>query len=260
MNTSKTIIAGIAVLTVLLTGSSLIADTVTFQEGVSNSVTGVYAGTEDNDLRSDYPDGNTGGNGAFGTIGGSGTNSNSIIRFDLSGLSGKTITSATLSLYAYSVSGNQAVNLYEVAAANKDWVEGTSGWPPVAQAGSSCWNYREYDATTPTDWAGSAGCSTSGTDYVADRLAQTWVLNTVQFYSWDITRTTMLQSWVDSPSDNAGLLISAGGSARSSFYTSEHGTVSLRPMLEITYTPEPATMALLSLGGIGVLLRRRRRS
>lgn len=229
MKTKSTIIAGIAVLVVLLAGSGLKADTYTFQQGVDG-----YAGCEDVALFSgDYADGNAGGLGDTGVIRNDRT---TLIRFDLSSLSGKTITGATLNLYMYSQSGNQNVDLYEIAVANKGWVEGTEGWPPVAQVGSSCWNKKVYNTTTPpaVNWAGSAGCSTSGADYVADRLAGTWIEG-AESYSWDIKRQSMLQSWADTPADNAGLLLLANGSYRSSFRSSEYGTAADRPKLEVTY-------------------------
>src|SRR5574343_1489778 len=54
------------------------------------------------------------------------------------------------------------VYIYLIKDANT-WVEGTSGGG--IQAGSACWNYCKYNTQ---NWAGSVGCSTSGTDYFAD--------------------------------------------------------------------------------------------
>jgi hypothetical protein len=73
-----------------------------------------------------------------------------IMTFDLSPLAGKAIVSATLNLVnRVAPSAGAELQLYRILPAN-DWV--------VSEAS---WNNRK----TGTAWAGSAGCSTSGTDY-----------------------------------------------------------------------------------------------
>jgi hypothetical protein len=95
-----------------------------------------------------------------------------IQRWDLTGIpAGSTCNSASLYLFDHEWSNrtaNNATNVYEIAAGNANWVEGTGA--DVPQTGSSCWNYKAYDPSTPTAWAGSAGLSTAGTDYINTSL------------------------------------------------------------------------------------------
>lgn len=67
----------------------------------------------------------------------------------------------------------------------------------------------------------------------------------------------MIQSWIDNPSANAGLLGRQTGSSSWDFRSSQSGTTAQRPTLTFDYVvPEPASLCLLSVGGL--MLRRRR--
>jgi hypothetical protein len=80
----------------------------------------------------------------------------------------------------------------------------------------------------------------------------------------------LVQSWIDAPANNAGLLIltgSASGTASNStasqFASSENGNAAWRPTLLLDITlpvPEPASVAVLSLAAVGLLPGRSRRA
>ncbi|MCD4825272.1 MAG: DNRLRE domain-containing protein [Phycisphaerae bacterium] len=251
----KMIISIVAV-AVMLVGTGVNADEKIFQDGLDS-----YAGTEDNYLSKEAvanQDYNNGGKDYVKVVQSSSGPANIIMRFDVSSLAGKTITGAKLELYAYnSNSVDQNVSVYEILSANKDWVEGTITGNS-SQNGSSCWNYEQY---TGSAWdGGQNGCGVSGTDRAATAM-DTVLLDsdtTGTWFDWTLTNS-VVQGWADG--DNAGVVFIADSTAYSRYYlaSSEYSTATLRPKLTITYTPEPATMLLLGIGGLGVLIRRRRR-
>ena len=65
-------------------------------------------------------------------------------------------------LFTELAASDYTLNAFFIADAN-DWVEGTASGSP--QAGSVCWDQAKFGSQ---NWAGSAGCGTSGTDYDAD--------------------------------------------------------------------------------------------
>jgi hypothetical protein len=89
-----------------------------------------------------------------------------VIRLDETEIPEGTLTGFRLELTRTSHANSQNSNTMEafiIKSAN-DWVEGsTPGGAP--EVGACCWNYAKYNTQS---WAGSAGCSTSGTDYDAD--------------------------------------------------------------------------------------------
>jgi hypothetical protein len=120
---------------------------------------------------------------------------------------------------------------------NALWVQGTNNG--TAQTGSSCGNYFAYDATTPTNWAGSAGMWTDATDYTLDRsswpLPTTTVLNTQYTVSIDPTWMTEAR---DDDTNEAGWSLqngSSGVTTQQNFYSTEHGTAGNRPLVTVTY-------------------------
>lgn len=151
------------------------------------------------------------------------------------------IPAGTITLFEQKsvVSGTRTYdfNVYKIAAANAGWVEGTKNG--AIEAGSPCWNYHAYNTV---NWAGAAGCSVSGTDFVADASPPNITGTSVP----DGTIVTMTYpnawatDWRDNPGNNAGRTwIYNSGTA--SFVASVSGT---RPgdvtYYEVTYTA-PAT-------------------
>ena len=77
--------------------------------------------------------------------------------------------------------------------------------------------------------------------------------------SWTIPQAT-IQGWIDNGATNFGIRLYAGVGTDLVFRTSENATAGLRPSL--TYNtvavPEPSTTALLGLGGLALIMRRRK--
>ena len=167
-----------------------------------------------------------------------------LLRFDLTSVaSGSTCTVSTLKLYHARKSEDSRLatyTAYSIAAANTDWIEGTQS-DALAASGSPCWNARKADGSGGvTDaWAGSAGLSTSGTDYEETALGSVQSagnadLGTENFI--DLT-TTRVGGWFGSPNTNYGILIiQSGYAANQGFGLSENTTSGYRPVLSVTYS------------------------
>lgn len=193
--------------------------------------TGVGA---DSPFNSIVPNNNYGGI-AYLRIGAAGRRS--LIRFDLSSISaGSTCTAAAMKVTNYQdVPAEMNFYLYEIASANGDWIEGTS--TGGAQNGSPCWNYKAYNTTA---WAGSAGLSTAGTDYVNTALAEktlTTASKNTNLVEMTINASglSVLSGWFGDAS-NAGLLfISDHATQYHIFHSKESATEGYRPVLSVTY-------------------------
>jgi hypothetical protein len=158
-------------------------------------------------------------------------------RWDFSSISAaETVTSVTLNLtdtdWALRTANN-AINIYKVSDANGDWVEGTT--LDIPQTGSPCWNTK---VTNTVNWAGSAGLSTAGTDYVNTSLASyTFVDGTsgVKSITFNSDGIAVVQSWLGGAGGNGILIIgdeSTGGSW-TEIASKEDATPSNRPQLVI---------------------------
>lgn len=162
-------------------------------------------------------------------------------RFDLSSISaGATCNSAVLYLYDKDWASRTAdctITLYKIADANGNWVEGTVNGD--AETGSPCWGYKAYHATTPTGWAGSAGLSTAGTDYVDTSLGSTIFTDGVSGYraiTLNADGRAVLESWFGGTGGNGLVLIGTGLSGAWTEWQSRQGTDTQRPYLAIDYT------------------------
>ncbi len=244
------------------------AATIRFQEGVAipELDIGSYSGTDNLSLIGGANAGRNYGNSNSLWAGkdAQGADRRILLRFDVSALDGVTdgVTSATLTMtlenLSGSTSGSVLLSLYEVSSANAGWVQGNAGG--AFEAGSSAWNYRQ---SATVNWAGSAGLSTPGIDYVNTVIDGVKTVTTGATgqegveVTWSLS-AELLERWISG--DNAGLLfvvtpvgedpLEAGDNFR--FASSTWGTVAHRPELTVTYEaiPEPATAALLLAGGV----------
>ena len=104
-------------------------------------------------------------------------------------------------------------NLYEIATANGDWIEGTKDGA-TAGSGEPCWDAKAADGAggVTTAWAGSAGMSTAGTDYVNTSLASANMLRhdeiyTQYTYTLNASGLAVITSWFGDAT-NSGLCFS----------------------------------------------------
>ena len=160
---------------------------------------------------------------SFGNIFGNGANQIAL---------GSTITSATLTIYTSDItySDGDGPNAHRML---QSWDEGTVTWNSLS------------------------GGITLGTqaETVADYTSGFIPL----LGSADLDVTASLQAWSAGTTNNGWALIGSGPGAWYG-HTSETGVSGKAPTLSITYeaVPEPSTTALLGLGGLALILRRRK--
>ncbi|MBX3359232.1 MAG: DNRLRE domain-containing protein [Phycisphaeraceae bacterium] len=168
--------------------------------------------------------------------------------------SGSTITGATLTLSMTQTNATSAeVTLHQVL---NSWGEGTSngsGSGAPATTGDATWLHRFYNTST---W------STPGGDFAAGALASTTITET-GVYTWSSPLlTSLVQSWLDLPTGNFGLMVRGDETVNTSamrFDSRESAVTEVRPALSITYTVPAPTAAGLGLVAAGAVSLRRRR-
>ena len=147
----------------------------------------------------------------------------SLIRFDMAGLQHLKVHSARLRLYFPRNLIQQepvAVHVYAVNPADGNWREGAS--EAEGQPDASTWNGVSKDHA----WSGGPGLSRAGVDHgtealdtkTIDGLNGEWVEFTLP--------EKLVQSWMDEPNKNAGLLLKADDDVKlgqsTYIYSSEH--------------------------------------
>jgi PEP-CTERM putative exosortase interaction domain len=159
-----------------------------------------------------------------------------LVKFDLSLFSGQTVLGdATFSIhvsYASEIGGDRFIDVHEVLA---PWTEGSVTWnnfgvTPGFQFGVDA-------ATGPVD---------------SQLLAPGESPITLEF----TIPHSLVQSWIDSPENNHGILLHMVSGSDVNFDSSEFGGIA--PSLTFEVVPEPSGVLLL-LGSAGLLAIRRRR-
>jgi len=203
----------------------------TFQDGIWPDA--AYAGTTDVILTNDAePNANLGGLENLETYyGQSEEHRRSLMRWDLSALPvDATITSATVELYRYGGSAEDAMQI-ALHRLTRDWAEGTGYdfWPsPSYVPDGATWTL----ASPGTAWA------TPGGDFnvtVVDQIT----LPTGMGNGWvSLDATAAVRAWVEGGMPNYGLLIRPlnGDYTYHYYYSRNHDTPNQRPRLVVTYT------------------------
>ena len=173
----------------------------------------------------------------------SGLNNNSsrrraVIAFDLAGQipTGSTIQQVTLTLnLTRTRSQNKTIRLYRLLA---DWGEGTShasgeeGQGTTATTGDATWIHRFYPTVT---WA------TAGGDYSGTETASLVVGNKTGAFAWSSSQMAAdVAGWLGSPSTNFGWILvgdETGPKTTKRFASKDNTDVTLRPKLQVTFTP-----------------------
>ena len=190
--------------------------TASFQNGNLPSET--YAGNYDATIRSAQPNNN------YGTVDplriSNGTEDQStLLSWDVSSIpTGKTVTSASLVINVTQGS-NQTYTIYEM---KRNWTEGQATW-------------LEYQNGIGWQTAGAEGSSDRGATALGTISTTVTGLTTINLNADGIA---LVQSWVNTPAANYGVIISGGTTDADFLFTSSEGaTQSLRPKLVVNYMP-----------------------
>jgi hypothetical protein len=180
---------------------------------------------------------------------------NVLIDFDLpNDLAGSTVNTATLKVQGRYVTVGTTVG---VSRMTQSWLEGTGN--NTASDDGATWN--TYDGTTA--WPGTNG--TPVTNSVSDgdpnytATVGTGYNTAGPIYDLDVTN--IVAAWAGGATNNGLMIQVVNPSVENENFSlwASDDTGGTAPQLVIDYTiPEPMTMSLLGLGGLGVLLRRRR--
>ena len=149
------------------------------------------------------------------------------LKFDLSDLSGMTITSATLYLYVDDIFAGDEVKLYRVT--EHEWDEETLTWNNQPDEGLVYITETFIDSTGWKTWSGLE---------------------------------SLVQGWVDGDYPNYGIVLECDldgyGEIGFAYFNDNEGGVN-RPYLEVEAVPIPSTVFLFGSGLIGLAVIRRKK-
>ncbi len=248
------------------------AETIVFYDGASIPELGIssYDGLKDVRLNNKAygPGDGNGGAASRLFVGHAHAINEGLMGFDLDCMAGwKATGNATLQLTVYEerTGDGEYFDLYRLWPTNANWIEGehSVGNPP--SDGEPTWNHRAHPST---DWVGAVGTgdypglgnpgdgyellpidSIYDDDYVDDQVV-----------TFTIPQATM-QDMLDG--NNAGLLLvhrDLGNGSREMFFKSRSYGSSGPTLTVQAVVPEPATWMFLILGGLSLVVLRRRRT
>ena len=149
-----------------------------------------------------------------------------LIRFDLGAIAGTSVQSAELHLVTGTVPDAQSPDTAEVHRVLESWIDGSEN----AVAGVA--NYTMRNANTPWSTPGAASPGSSDAGVLATFLPANQ--NTEYVVSLP---SSLVQSWIDDPQNNHGLLVTMGGDNGSAYVSTESVDAANRPLLVVIHLP-----------------------
>jgi hypothetical protein len=202
-----------------------------FQDGVFP--TPAYTGTRDTWLQQTAPDTNNGADDALSLdVRGTDTNPNTaewpLVRWDVSAVPpGSTVQDATITL----VVNNTSPGTFDLYASLRPWVENQATWNAFATG--QPWQ------TPGGTGASDRGATLVGTFNPAANGATTITLNAAG--------RDLIESWINSPAENYGLMFSNGTVFNGAeFRSREFATVGSRPKLTLSYSTGDMTPPVIT--------------
>ncbi len=202
---------------------------------------------------------NSQGQGIFAGDNGGGSVRRALLAFDLSSLPPDAVIDE-VRLHLNMTRGQVGLTPVSLHAVLSSWAEGPSdagssrdGGGASALTGDPTWIHRSFSGLMWT---------TPGGDFVPAASATTGV-DGIGPYIWQSAGLVAdVQAWLANPATNFGWLLhglEAGAGTAKRFASSEYATISLRPSLEIIYTPapEPGAAALIASSLLLLAMRRR---
>jgi len=183
-----------------------------------------------------------------------------VIRFDVAASisPGATIDSVRLRLTR--TGGNMSPSILDLHALESDWGEGTSaldgGMGAPSTPGDATWIHTFFDTMLWTTPGGDFDPTASATSFTNDGGLLTWSSEAM---------VSDVQSWLDDSDGDFGWIVLGDEATSSSVIklgSRENTTVSVRPMLSVTYMPEPqpAMAAIAAFSTLAAVARMRVRS
>jgi hypothetical protein len=159
-----------------------------------------------------------------------GSKEHAFFKFDLSSLSGVTISDATLYLYGVGGGNSNTLNIYRVLAASGGWTEANATWN-YAVASSTRWA-----GDTGNDGGADAGGGVSGTDHSGTLMGTASFSATAGAETSFALNVTEFAAMVAA---NYGIIVKSGVTSYTvmQMASSDNATAARRPKLVVDYTP-----------------------
>jgi hypothetical protein len=192
-----------------------------FQDGVSPAAS--YAGTRDTYLSEEAPANSFGGAASCIADGDSvsGKDQYVLLKWNFGGAdipADATVTAVSITLNITNKTGGSGYAIHEL---KRDWLEAEATWSACA-------------AGTSWELAGAQGASDRGAVSLGTLLPTATGVYTVSLNSASVA---LVQSWVNNPLTNRGVIIASSTNADGMDFSSREGaTPSLRPKLTVSYT------------------------
>ena len=206
------------------------ATTVTFQDGVSS-----YTGEGDASIFSYSTNEN---NNSAPSIRALSDGAVFVVRFDVSSIpTSATVTAATVTIYQSEQNcSNVTIGVRKIQDPD---ASGSPNFNLTASGGDTFNTYADWlykNHSTTTKWS-TAGGSANFTDVNNNSNETTQASGSCPgFVSTTFSIPVMVQSWVTTPSSNAGMVFQLTATGKTLVASGTNGTVANRPSLSVTYT------------------------